>query len=424
MLCAIAAHATYYTGRVIDEKGLPVSYATVYPEQKPELGTATNNDGCFSFEADLSPDSRIIISFIGYEKQFIQAQTLLSDPSHVCKEGQAIVLKEQPIALEEAVVAAKPSKQRNKRKQLVYLLHAVYSKMTEEFPDQPAQYQVVSDVTMQSNEQTWEMEQMIANIVVLPQASKNGKDSVQFQGQYCKRFVDAKKRAEADAILAGETLEHLDRDTKTPKGTPEHLMRRAANSIDSGVVVHRTLFERGNIYKDLEEDITDLKHWTVSNESEGETVLTHTRSVIKYMGCLRIVFKRHYIVDSRTYAVRRFSEHADVHVTIPFGYKLNEDQIKLFNLLNMSEKQLERFRLRKLRASVDLNTIYQRVDGKVYLLEKNMILNAHFTGTKRTEIPVLFKATQRVTGLQTKDVKPLTKKQITRRLERQNVEIY
>ena len=54
--------ASTYAGRVVDEQGAPIPYATVYPEIAPEWGTATNNDGFFSFEANLTPDMRIIVS--------------------------------------------------------------------------------------------------------------------------------------------------------------------------------------------------------------------------------------------------------------------------------------------------------------------------------------------------------------------------
>ena len=172
------------------------------------------------------------------------------------------------------------------------------------------------------------------------------------------------------------------------------------------------------------EAMGDTKHWRVSNESEGETVLTHTEKISRYLGCFKMEYQRHYIVDSKTYSVRRFSEHADVKVTIPFGIKLNADQLQMLNLLNMDEKRIEKFRLKKMRASVDLNTIYQRREEKVYTLEKNMILNAHIIGTKKAEIPVNVKATQRVTDLQTQGVQPLHRSQITNRLKREIVEIY
>lgn len=428
LLCALEFNAAVYTGQVVDEKGQPISYATVYPEVAPELGTATNNDGIFRFEANLPASSPVVVSFIGFEKVEVTGDRLRVKGDTAL---QVIVLKEQPIALQETVVAAKPSKQKNKRKQMAALLHAVYVQLEKEFPDEPAQYQVVSDVRMTSGEaQTghaavWGMEQMIANIVVLPEAGIDGRDSVQFQGRYCKRFFDARKRAQADSILAGETLERLEKAQKdVPKGTSQNYMRRAVNAVDSGVVVHEALFAIGNMRYDFQETMNDIKHWSVSNESEGETVLTHTQTVSKYLGCFKMTFQRHYIIDSRTYSVRRFSEHAEVKVVIPFGIKLNSDQLQMLNLVNMNEEQINKFRLKRLRGAVDLNTIYQRRNGLVYTQEKNMILNAFIVGSKKTEIPLNIQATQRVTDLQTEGVKALKKHQMTRRVRREIVEIY
>ena len=428
LLCALEFNAAVYTGQVVDEKGQPISYATVYPEVAPELGTATNNDGIFRFEANLPASSPVVVSFIGFEKVEVTGDRLRVKGDTAL---QVIVLEEQPIALQETVVAAKPSKQKNKRKQMAALLHAVYVQLEKEFPDEPAQYQVVSDVRMTSGEaQTghaavWGMEQMIANIVVLPEAGIDGRDSVQFQGRYCKRFFDARKRAQADSILAGETLERLEKAQKdVPKGTSQNYMRRAVNAVDSGVVVHEALFAIGNMRYDFQETMNDIKHWSVSNESEGETVLTHTQTVSKYLGCFKMTFQRHYIIDSRTYSVRRFSEHAEVKVVIPFGIKLNSDQLQMLNLVNMNEEQINKFRLKRLRSAVDLNTIYQRRNGLVYTQEKNMILNAFIVGSKKTEIPLNIQATQRVTDLQTEGVKALKKHQMTRRVRREIVEIY
>lgn len=409
-----------YQGRVVDQNGQPIPYATVYPEAKPEVGTATNNDGFFAFEADLPDHSEVIFSFIGYEKQSLPLVLLRANDSLLT----TVTLKEQPIALEETVVAAKASKQRNKRKQMASLLHAVFVKLEEEFPDHNSQYQVVSDVRMSSEGSTWGMEQMIANIVVLPEQCRDGRDSVQFQGRFCKRFFDAQKRAQADSILASDALERIEKQSKAPAGTPNHFMRRAANAVDSGVVVHRALFAMGNMRYDFEQAMNDLRHWTVSNESEGETVLTHTETVSKYLGCFKMTFQRHYIVDSHTYSVRRFSEHAEVKVTIPFGIKLNAEQLQMLNLVNMGDQDIEKFRLKKLRGNIDLNTIYQRRDEQVYTLEKNMLVNAYILGSKKAEIPLVIKATQRVTGLQTQDIKPLRPSQITRRVKREIVEIY
>ena len=414
LLCSIlGTFATTYEGRVVDTNGNAIAYATVYPETQPELGTATNNDGHFSFNAILTDESSVIISFIGYEKKSVKARLLTNSDSIV-----TIILEEQPIALEETVIAAKASKQRNKRKQMAALLHSVYKQIEADFPDEASQYKIVSDVRMQSAGETWGMEQMIANIVVLPEEGKERRDSIQFQGIACKRFFDAQKRAQADSILAGNSIERLEKKSK------EKFMRKAAYAVDSGVVVHRTLFGMGNMRYDFEQAMSDLRHWSVSNESEGETVLTHTQKINKYLGCFKMTISRHYIVDSYSYAVRRFSEHAEVRITIPFGVKLNPDQLLFLNLLNMEEEQIEKFRLRKMRGKVDFNTIYQRIDGLVYPLEKNMVANMFIIGSKDMEIPIHVKATQRVTDLHTKDVKALKKNEITTRVAREIVEIY
>ena len=414
LLCGIlSTFATTYEGRVVDTNGNAIAYATVYPEVQPELGTATNNDGHFSFNAILTDESSVIISFIGYEKKSVKARLLTNSDSII-----TIILEEQPIALEETVIAAKASKQRNKRKQMAALLHSVYKQIEADFPDEVSQYKIVSDVRMQSAGETWGMEQMIANIVVLPEEGKEGRDSIQFQGIACKRFFDAQKRAQADSILAGNSIERLEKKSK------EKFMRKAAYAVDSGVVVHRTLFGMGNMRYDFEQAMSDLRHWSVSNESEGETVLTHTQKINKYLGCFKMTISRHYIVDSYTYAVRRFSEHAEVRITIPFGVKLNPDQLLFLNLLNMEEEQIEKFRFRKMRGKVDFNTIYQRRDGLVYPLEKNMVANMFIIGSKDMEIPIFVKATQRVTDLHTKDVKALKKNEITTRVAREIVEIY
>ena len=42
LLFSLAARGAVYQGRVTDEKGEPIAYATVYPEIAPEWGTATS----------------------------------------------------------------------------------------------------------------------------------------------------------------------------------------------------------------------------------------------------------------------------------------------------------------------------------------------------------------------------------------------
>lgn len=422
--------ATEYIGRVTDEHGAPVSYATVYMADDPVVGTATGSNGLFRLQTDLPIFSELIVSFIGYEKQ-----TLLLSELH--EDTTTIVLREQPIHLEEVVIAAKPQKQKNKRRRMQELLDAVYRQMQADFPMTATAYHIVSDVRMDAEDTPWGMEQMIAQVVVLPQQGhiakdmRTGKrgviptDSIQFSGEHCKRFFDAAKRSLADTILAGNDLEQMHPD-----------MRKATTAIDSGVVVHRTLWSMGNIVYDFANTMKDVNHWQVGNENEGETVLTYTEKQ-NILGIFVYRMKRHYILASDDLHVLRFAERAHLEFNIPFGYKVKPHEMQMLNLLNMDERKIENYRIRKMHADISLNTIYQVRDGHLYTLEKNMHSDATIIGKRKDRkpsgrgtvttpdtIPLTIRATQRVTTLRTRDVQPLTRQQMRTRIPRTIVPIY
>ena len=108
--CCFAAvlSAAEYTGRVVDTSGEAMMYATVYLEDDPVAGTATGRDGRFVLQTDVPDTSPVIISFVGYEKEML--------PLAFFADSEAVVvLKEQPIALQETVVEAKKSKQKKYR---------------------------------------------------------------------------------------------------------------------------------------------------------------------------------------------------------------------------------------------------------------------------------------------------------------------
>lgn len=431
LLClAAVSTATEYIGRVVDEKGAPVGFATVYMADNPVIGTATANNGVFRLETDLPIFSELIVSFIGYEKQ-----TLLLSELH--EDTTTIVLKEQPIHLEEVVVAAPTGKQKNKRRRMQDLLAAVYRQMLTDFPMTTTAYHIVSDVRMDAEDVPWGMEQMIAHVVVMPQKGhitkdiRTGKlhsvptDSVQFGGEYCKRFFQSTIRNRADSILAGDDLEKMHPD-----------MRRAANAVDSGVVVHRTLWSMGNIVYDFANTMNEISHWKVGNENEGETVLTYTEKR-NVLGIFIYEMNRHYILASDDLHVLRFAERAHIELNIPFGYKVKPNEMQFLNLLNMDERKIENYRIRKVHADISLNTLYQERNGHLYTLEKNLLSDATIVGKRKDKkpngrgsvttpdtIPFTLQATQRVTTLQTKDVQPLTRQQMKNRVARTIVPIY
>ena len=90
----------------------------------------------------------------------------------------------------------------------------------------------------------------------------------------------------------------------------------------------------------------------------------------------------------------------------------------------MDNARIEKFRVRKVDATMQMNTLYSRQDGKLYIHERNLHSDGLITGTRHDTIPIQAWGTQRVTEVKTRDVEPLTKEEMTRTLERQIVEIY
>ncbi len=399
-LC-LMAQAETYVGRIADEQGNGIGYATVYLADNPIIGTATNDNGYFTLTTTEPVTSFLVASFLGYEKQEVTLAYFLDDST-------TLVLKEQPIALQEMVVSAPAVKQRNKRKQMAALLVQVYNKMVDDFPQTNVRYKVVSDVRMDTENEPWGMEQMIATSVLIPDANHLGEDSIQFTGDYCKRFFTQELRNKADTLLSNQNMDKR--------------LRQAANEVDSGVVVHQVLWTR-DIKHAFAKRMEDPRHWKVSNENEGETVLTYTEKK-NYLGLFKYEFNSHFIIHSNTYSVLRFSEDIKMEVNIPFGYKVKGEELAYLNLLNVSGEEITKFRIRKLRGNIKMNTIYQRVNGMLCPREKNLVADANIVGTKKAEIPIHVRATQHVTNTQTVGVQPLREDQLINRVKREIVPIY
>ncbi len=401
LLCVSLLQAETYKGHIVDQQGNAISYATIYLKDNPIVGTATNDAGYFSLTTNEPTTATLIISFLGYEKQEVALAYFTADSA-------TLILREQPIALQEMVVSAPPKKQRNKRKQMTTILLQVYNRMAQDFPLENVQYQIVSNVRMDTENAPWGMEQMIATSVVIPNANYLGEDSIQFSGKYCKRFFTQELRNKADTILSNKKMDKR--------------LRKAANEVDSGVVIHKVLWER-EVKHAFAKRMEDPRRWTITQENEGETVLTYTEKK-NYLGIFKYEFKSHFIVHSTTYSLLRFSEEISMAVNIPFGYKLREEELQYLNLLNVSGEDITKFRVRKMRNNIRMNTLYKRVDDQLLVQEKNLSADAKIIGTKKAEIPLHIRATQQVTAVQTAGVKPMPKSQMKNRLKREIVPIY
>ena len=381
-----------YLGLVTDQAGQPLGYTTIYNEANPEIGTATTSSGYFEILSEKPIEGDFVISYIGYAKQVIPASEFIEHPG---RTPRTVVLQEQPLALEEMVVSSK--RHRNRRKMMKALLAEVWAQMQVDFTRDPIAYQVVSDVRLDQDSVPWGVEQLIARSYEQPFARPDSTDLVRFVADHRKRYMYDGLRQKADAFKHSDALNRMDRKGKRKIGY-KYDLKWTVQNVDSGVVVHKCLWTWWNVRTEFRKAMRDrTRHWEVSRENEGETVLTNTEKR-NILGIFKYVYYRHFILDSKTLSVKRFSQQGEVWINLPIGYKLNRDQLQFVNLLNMTDRDIERLRVKKGHASVQLNTIYRRQGGRLVKQERNLHVSALVTGSKKStvqNIPIDVKATQR-----------------------------
>lgn len=348
MTCLPLMAQRQIVGHVVDEEDQPVSYASVYFKTKPENGTVTDNNGYF--RVVFNDNDSLIVSFIGYATKSYASRRLTEDVLQ-------IRLKQQPIMLEETVVAGKTT--RNKRKAMKDLLRFTRQRMDVDFPDDNQKYRVHSSFRVKSNGELLGFDEIIGHIVELHGKGQDGYDSIQIKADVARRYIN---QTTADKI---------------PDVMDNHIGKQDKSNIekiDAGSLMHKYLW--GGSYKQMFDKLAEKpKHWSVSKENNDITVLTYkeTRNIL---GIFKLTMTVNYIIDAFNYSISRISEEAIVYFNIPFGYKLNKDELSVVNLLSISGQDIEHFRLKRGTVNFRRNVIFTKTtDNTLRVKEKNLTFN-------------------------------------------------
>lgn len=411
-LPVIPAAAVVYVGRVTDESGAGLMYATVYLQDNPVIGTATNADGFFSLSI---PDSiipslatqvahqsiNIVFSCIGYQTTSYQL------PSAQNTDSVLVTLPEQPILLTTTTVEAKKTHQ-SKRKKMATLLHEVYVRLEEESPKQPVRYQVVSDLKMEAKSSSWGMEQMIASVIQIPSADVTQPDSIQFFGECCKRYCNPLVRQHADNLLSGES---------------DKTRQRIAQSIDSGTIVHRELWKMSQLDKaDLLDLSDELARWKMSQPDNQHLLLTYARRR-NLLGIVKATELHSLLVDNSA-SLQTSVQDVHVQLFLPFSIRIKDQDLGWLNLLNMDDERIEKFKLKKGDLTIHFETRYIHQDGILLPQEKIMHVQGVLEDNKKHQLPCELWGSQHITTMQTEGVTPIKKYKKGMKVERLTVPIY
>ena len=401
---ALAARAEKVVGRVLDEKGLAVPYASVYLREHPVVGTVTDIDGRFELDVEKYRTSHIEVSFLGYALESREVRKWL-------KDSLVINLKEQPITLEQLVKTQKALKtRRQKRKSMQQLLKQVDARMDIDFPDKPVKYHIVSDAKVYSENELMVFEQLIGNVVEVQGKGKDGRDEIQVLGEVAKRYIDQ----EAEVKYENANIPKV-------KKKNQARLNSFVSRMDSGTVVHRFLWG-GNVRHFFRRFAEHPKRWELSRESDSRSVLTYTEKH-NIIGIVKVNLVVNYTIDNATCGLIGIAESLKAEVNIPFGYKLDKDMLSWLNIVNINPEAIEKFRLKHICVDIVRNELFNvPEDGRTTVKERNYRAKILMRDTKEKTINMKSDGAIKVVDVQLDNVKPYSAKQLNRPVPRQKVE--
>jgi hypothetical protein len=376
---------TTLTGRVTDPDGLPVSFASVYVENNPLNGTVTDANGVFVLP-DVQPKENIVVSFIGFKTIEVKLKKVPTDTLR-------LQMQEQPILLSETEVS-KERKHISKRRQKKNLLKDVYAQLMHDFPANNHFYKVISDYAIYNDDQIAAFEELSGNIVEIPLKDKHKVDSIQLLPNWVKRYRHPETRNRLDGI--------------------ENRLRKDKNAqriqlVDSSIFVHRVLW--GGDIKSMFSQLKDKVSKWESYEQDSALVLSFSDNY-NFLGILKIKLVLNLVLDPYSYRIQKQSQDLQVEAHIPFGYKLNADQLAILNTVVLTSESIEKFRLKHVFADVKRNILYQTTDNKVYVDEKNIITKVKMVDNKDHTLYFHQTGHVHVLSASTSEVVPYTKEQL------------
>ena len=384
-LIIFSAAAETLVGRVFDGNK-PMSYVSIYLKENPEIGTISDMDGVFTLP-DMQKNTTVVLSFVGYKTMELKFKKIPTDTLDV-------TMVEQPIMLTETLIPSK-TKKLSKRRQMKQILADVKKQMLKDFPTETRKYKIVSDYDLYEKGRIIAREEIIGTVAEIPNAGRKDTDSIQMVIDMCKRFRDRNVQYKLDSI-SGKL-----KDDKN---------QRLVNLTDSSKFIHRVLWGSDIKWLFLELD-GKVSKWTM--EEQDSTFLLTYRDKKNYFGIVKYELVLNYILDIYSYRVKSLSQSLKVNANIPFGYKLDSDQLAIINVVNMAGEEHKKYRAKYIDADIKRNIIYRKEYDQVIPSEKNVITKIEMAERKHNK-PIYVHQTGsiKVVSAQTSSVKTFTEAEI------------
>lgn len=385
LLIIFSVCANTLVGRISDGVG-PMSYVSVYLKENPEIGTISDIDGVFTLP-DLPRKTTVVLSFVGYKTMELKFNKIPQDTIN-------ITMVEQPIMLTETLIPSK-TKKLSKRKQMKQILADVKKQMLKDFPTETRKYKIVSDYDLYEKGRMIAREEIIGSVAEIPNAGRKNTDSIQMVIDMCKRFRDRNVQLKLDSISGN---------------LKEDKNQRLVNLTDSSKFIHRVLWGSDIKWLFLELD-GKVSKWSMQEQDSTFLLTYHEKK--NYFGVVKYELVLNYILDIYSYRVKSLSQSLKVNANIPFGYKLDSDQLAIINVVNLAGEEHKKYRAKYIDADIKRNIIYREEYDQVIPSEKNVITKIEMAERKHNK-PIYVHQTGsiKVVSAQTSAVKTFTESEV------------
>lgn len=400
LLCFLSSNlwAVTVQGRVVDSKGNALSYVSLYLKKNPQVGTISDVNGRFSFEIEDAHDS-LIVTLVGYETVCVNLARVNLNKSLTIK------LKDQPIMLNEVVVAVSQKDKKNKRMtkedrlQLQRDLIRLRNRMEEDFPANNIRHHLVSTMTAYSGKEVVMHEEFIGDVVELRDYFNGPSDSIQLKPDLVKYYYNPTMRASL------KEFNPEDYKKKDRKLVDKINVEETKDEV-GGLTPHVVAWDL-DMVKLIYRYYEDVKHWS-KVEKDDETIVFTLTLQHKLPGIYTLTQKLVYAVDRKTYSVKTISERVNIDVSIPFGYKLSPAELALLNSFLIGDQKLDAYRVKKIHGTSQRNTIFKREQGQLVVAEKNFAAFGYSIDRHDKKLDFTCRIKSRTLSTETKGVKPFS----------------
>ncbi len=345
-----------------------VPYATIYLKGHPGKGIIGSSDGSFSLAVDKTflPDT-LVVSFVGYYTSYTLSAS--EEPAEL-----DVLLSRNIIQLEGPVVTAKAK--RKYKMDVPDLLERIRIQMEKDFSNIEAVYRVQTNTSISSSDKILAYQE---NLVDTYDPGRGKKDMT----RRLKTKVYFDKQAE-ERMQQVDTLRNID-PTVNIKGltVSESMIRSALNE--------------------------KPKKWEYLGQMNGEIVLTYY-DIIRFLGMFRFGQQFVLYVNSQTMSINRAEAIMAIYVNIPFGKKLPKQFLPYLNILNISDREFDRFRLKKVEGEFRMSSNFVKRGESLYRGDSYSHGEATISGGGNA-LYIGLKSDTKILNIATDNITPITEAQ-------------